>query len=249
MKNFIVVRLLAIFWILNSCTKQNINEEIPTQLPTEINGDWTLTKISGGFAGVDENFGGTVIYNFNSSNNVLTVNNNAIATPITNKGLLTGSYPFTISGTDEIKINLLKAKFKITENKLFIDENVAADGFGYTFQRIIDCGTPEPCTTFNHAMVLSATVPINGIVNNPIQIQITFSINNGCGGFGNIIQTNVGNTKTLTVNAKYSGCICTQVMGEIPTTFNFTPTTTGIQIIKIAQPDGSFLTYNINITN
>jgi hypothetical protein len=249
MKNFIVVRLLAIFWILNSCTKQSITEEVANQPPTGINGDWTLTKITGGFAGINENFSGTVHYNFNSSNNVLTVNNNAVGTSIVNKGLLTGSYPFSISGIDEININSLKSKFTITENTLFIDENVVADGFGYTFERMLNCGTPEPCTTFNHALVLSATVPINGIVNNPIQIQITFSINNGCGGFGNITQTNVANTKTLTVNAKYSGCICTQVMGEIPTTFNFTPTTTGIQIIKIAQPDGSFLTYNVNITN
>jgi hypothetical protein len=34
---------------------------------------------------------------------------------------------------------------------------------------------------------------------------------------------------------------------EVQTIYNFTPTTTGEQIIKIEQPDGTFLTHSINI--
>ena len=76
MKRFIVLQLLSIFWILNSCTKQNTTEEIVTQPPTGISGVWNLTKMTGGFAGVNENFGGTITYNFNTSNNVVNINNN-----------------------------------------------------------------------------------------------------------------------------------------------------------------------------
>lgn len=248
MKNFIVLRLLAIFWILNSCTKQNIIEEVPTQPPTGINGDWSLTKITGGFAGINESFSGTVHYNFNSSNNALTVNNNYIGTSIINKGLPTGSYSFSLSGIDDININSQNAKYTITENTLYIDENLAADGFGYTFQRYLpECG--QQCVSLGQVFVDSATVPTTAIVNNQVQIPIKFTVNNGCGAFENFTVTNVGNIKTLTVNAKFTGCICTLSIVEIQTNYSFTPTTTGIQIIKIAQPDGSFLTYNINITN
>lgn len=248
MRNFILLQLLAIFLILGSCTKKEITEEIANQPPTSLNGDWTLTKITGGFAGVNMNLGGTVIYNFNTTTNQLTVNNNYVGTaPV--KGLPTGSYPFTLSGTSGININSSGGSYSITGNTMFIDDGVVADGFGYTFERLIDNGNPDPCINFSHATVLTTTVPTTGIVNNVVEIPLTFLVNNGCGGFGNIIQTNVGNTKTLSINAKYSGCICTLAMNAIKTTFNFIPTIVGLQIIKIAQPDGSFLTYNINVTN
>ena len=233
--------------ILNSCNKPEIkNETFP---PTsEITGLWTLTKITGGFTGVNESFAGTIMYNFDTTNNLVTVNNNYVGTLLTYTGLLTGSYPFLLSGTNDININSQNAKYTITENTLYIDENVAADGFGYTFKRsLLECG--QQCVSFAQAFAISATVPTTGIVNNQILIPIKFSITNGCGGFGNITESNISNTKTLTVNARYTGCVCTQVIGEIQTIYNFTPTTTGLQIIKIAQPDGSFLTYNINITN
>jgi hypothetical protein len=251
MKKIILLVVTATVYLLHSCSNKSVTDEIPTTKtppPTGINGDWTLTKITGGFAGVNESFAGTILYNFNTTSNTVTVNNNYAGTSIIN-GLATGTYPISFSGTNEISVNSQNGHYTITGNTLYIDENVVADGFSYTFQRFLDCGTPDSCTNYNHAFVINATVPTTAIVNIPIQIPITFSINNGCGGFGNIVETNFGNIKTLTVNAKYVGCVCTQVMGEITTSYNFTPTTTGIQIIKIAQPDGTFLNYNINVTN
>lgn len=105
----------------------------------------------------------------------------------------------------------------------------------------------QVCISYEHANVISANVPTSGNLNQTIPINITFGIYNGCGGFGNITETNSGNTKTITVNAKYEGCYCTQVIGEVQTTYNFIPTTTGNHIIKFLQPNGNFLTYNINI--
>ncbi len=247
MKKITTLGIMAILLILNSCAKPEITNETVKQT-SEISGLWSLTKVTGGFAGVNQNFSGTVLYDFDTLNNKLNVTNNYVGTSIVN-GLPTGNYPILLSGTNDININSQNAKYTITENKLYIDENVAADGFGYTFERFLFCGTPEPCVSLTPAFVISATVPATGIINNVIQIPIKFSVNNGCGGFGNITETNILNTKTLTINAKYSGSVCTQVMGEIQTIYNFIPTTIGNQIIKIAQPDGSFLTYNVNITN
>ena len=105
----------------------------------------------------------------------------------------------------------------------------------------------DTCISYEHAPVISALVPAIGNLNQTIPIDITFSIYNGCGGFGNITETDLGNTKTLTVNAKYEGCVCTQVMGEVQTTYNFTPTTTGIHTLQFLQPNGEYLTYSITI--
>ncbi|MBC7642772.1 MAG: hypothetical protein H7174_10625 [Flavobacterium sp.] len=90
-------------------------------------------------------------------------------------------------------------------------------------------------------------MPATGNVNQVIPITLNFTVFNGCGCFGNITETNVGNTKTLTVNAKYEGCICTLPVYDVNTTYTFTGTTIGIHTIKFAQPDGSFLSYTINI--
>lgn len=105
----------------------------------------------------------------------------------------------------------------------------------------------QVCTSFELAPVLSANVPNTGNVNQVIPITVNFEVRNGCGGFGSISETNSANTKTITVKAKYEGCFCTQVMGNIQTTYNFTATTAGIHTIKFSQPDGNFLTYFITI--
>lgn len=105
----------------------------------------------------------------------------------------------------------------------------------------------QVCISYEQAPVLSANVPTSGNVNQVISITMNFEVRNGCGGFGSITETNSGNTKTITVKAKYEGCFCTQVIGNIQTTYNFTVTTTGIHTIKFLQPDGNFLTYTITI--
>ncbi|QOG04803.1 hypothetical protein [Flavobacterium sp. MDT1-60] len=105
----------------------------------------------------------------------------------------------------------------------------------------------QVCISYEHAPVLSANVPDSGNRNQVIPIPLIFVVHNGCGGFSAITETNSGNTKTITVKAKYEGCLCTQSIGNIQTTYNFTSTTTGIHTIKFLQPDGKFLTYSITI--
>lgn len=103
------------------------------------------------------------------------------------------------------------------------------------------------CISYSHADVISAIVPTQGTINQNIAIPVTFITLNGCGGFGNIVETNNGNIKTIKINAKYEGCYCTQSIGQIQTAYNFVPTSSGIQTLKFEQTNGSFLTYFINI--
>jgi hypothetical protein len=105
----------------------------------------------------------------------------------------------------------------------------------------------EKCISHEQAYIISANVPVNGIVNQTIPINISFSVYNGCGSFENFTETNTGNTKTIRVNALYEGCICTQAIETIQTTYNFTPTTTGMHTLNFSQPNGDVLTYTIDI--
>ncbi len=105
----------------------------------------------------------------------------------------------------------------------------------------------QVCLEYVHAPVTSANVPATGTVNQAIPISLFFTVFNGCGSFGNITETNSGNTKTITVKAKYEGCFCTLPVFNLNSNYNFIATSLGIHTIRFLQPDNTFLTYTINI--
>lgn len=117
---------------------------------------------------------------------------------------------------------------------------------GYPFVKWTETFDQE-CLSFEHASITSADVPPTGAVNQVIPIPLRFVVINGCGSFGNFSITQEGSTKTITVNAKYEGCVCTQEIRSIETTYNFTATTTGQHNIRFVQPDGTLLTHTILI--
>src|SRR5690606_26789165 len=105
----------------------------------------------------------------------------------------------------------------------------------------------QVCISYQTANTSNAIVPTTGNVNQTISIPVTFQVLNGCGGFGNFIETNDGNSKTITVNAKYEGCYCTQAIEQRQTNYNFSPTTPGTYTLNFTQSNGNLLTYTINI--
>ena len=105
----------------------------------------------------------------------------------------------------------------------------------------------ENCKYILHTTVESANVPLSATINQPIAISVQYSVLNGCGGFNNIEETTIENTKTIRVNAKYQGCGCYQALQSLQTNYNVTFATFGTKTIKFLQPDNSVLTYFINI--
>ena len=126
-----------------------------------------------------------------------------------------------------------------------IDTGLAVDGNLYKFVR--KTVVNPPCFSQVHQQIDSFTAPATGQVGLNIQFPIAFTVGNGCGNFGYIDENNSGNVKTLKIYTKYEGCVCYQALVPLTTNYNFTPTQTGTQIIKIEQPDGTFVTANINI--
>ncbi|WP_026730006.1 hypothetical protein [Flavobacterium denitrificans] len=105
----------------------------------------------------------------------------------------------------------------------------------------------QVCLSYQHTSVISADVPASGQVNQTIPIKIKYIALNGCGTFGGVSETNLGNIKTITVKAKYEGCFCTMNILNLETTYNFVATSTGNKTIRFLQPDGKYLTYTIAI--
>ena len=250
MKKLITLLVLILFLI--SCNKETIPTPPSTINPIE--GSWALISVSGGFAPTVNLIPDQTTYHFGQN---LTVINNSIAQVVQNDGLESGTYAYNFNANSNAcgMNNYYKLSIsnfinnlcvKIEGNEMTIDTGLAVDGNLYKFVR--KTVVNPPCFSQVHQQIDGFTAPATGQVGQNIQFPIAFTVGNGCGSFGYIDENNSGNVKTLKVFAKYDGCsFCTLALIPMQTNYNFTPFQTGIQIIKIEQPDGTFVTANINI--
>ena len=110
-----------------------------------------------------------------------------------------------------------------------------------------DDSKDEVCITNQIAYVTSVDSPDTGNVNQIINIEVKFGVSNGCGTLGKFIETNSGNTRTIEVEAKYEGCICTQDAPIRTVNYEFIPTNTGDYELKFKSSPTEFITVNLTI--
>ena len=125
-------------FLCTSCS----NDDEPVQ-PKVINGSWNLTKISGGFAGIDDDYiKGTITWTFN--NQTLFVVNNASAQGTIYSGFETGNYTYSTFSANGIAYVVIDdgefGGYKIDANSMIINQNQisigsGADGFVLQFER------------------------------------------------------------------------------------------------------------------
>lgn len=99
-----------------------------------LNGEWNLKNISGGIAGINNDFESRLIFwSFNSDNSILTVTNNNSDTAI-NDGLETGTYKYLIQTTNGQSFLFINdnefGNITVFENELLINQNIFTDGNG-----------------------------------------------------------------------------------------------------------------------
>lgn len=103
------------------------------------------------------------------------------------------------------------------------------------------------CIENRIAYVSLINSPSTGIVNENINIEVSFGVNNGCGNFGKFIETQNGSTKTIEVEAKYEGCVCTQDAPTRKTNYVFKTQNSGNYILKFKSSSTEFITAIITI--
>ncbi len=141
MKHSILIAFLSLITISN-CTINNDENYNPQVYKTY----WHLVNVSGGFAGVNNDFDlNKIVWFFDETENTLKVTNTN-STDVED-GLDTGTYPYTLITGDNnmlfLSINSNEYGFlDISETQLIIDQNITtngtgADGYIYTFRRIL----------------------------------------------------------------------------------------------------------------
>lgn len=137
MKNTIYI--LTFTLLMLSC---NTDDNSQQNAEPTIGGQWNLVNVTGGLAGVDDDFEvGLIIWDFNEDNLELTVTNNNTANVIYD-GLSSGTYDYEVLSTTGEAAYLVIHNFGINDeiitlnaSQLVLDEGVAADGFLLTFSR------------------------------------------------------------------------------------------------------------------
>ena len=82
-------------------------------------------------------------------------------------------------------------------------------------------------------------------VNQEIDLTITFAVTNSCGTFGTFTESTVGNTTTVDVAARYTGCTCNQAPVLRTTVYKFKRAAAGTYTLQFYQTQTTFLTYTI----
>jgi hypothetical protein len=109
--------------------------------PNEISiaGSWNLIHVSGGLAGIDDDFEtGLITWSFNEeTSSVLVVNNNSEA--VIYDGFPSGNYTYSIELNEDIQTLIINDISMIihtlTATDLILDEGIAVDGFLLSLKR------------------------------------------------------------------------------------------------------------------
>jgi len=120
------------------------------------------------------------------------------------------------------------------------------------FLLLISCNNDDDtsndnCITFQRAFITEVNAPMTGVLNQPIDIEVIFQVNDGCGGFNKFIETAFGIIKIIEVDAKYEGCFCTLAIETIIENYTFTPTSTGIYPFHFKSPNGEIIAVFIEV--
>jgi hypothetical protein len=105
----------------------------------------------------------------------------------------------------------------------------------------------EDCIEYRTAFVRNVTAPSNGTTNNDIPIEVSFTVINGCGNFSEFLETRNGNNKSIEVQTKYEGCICTQAVETLSVIYVFNEQTTGFYELIFRSSDTNFISVSITI--
>lgn len=88
------------------------------------------------------------------------------------------------------------------------------------------------------APVTAVEAPQTASLNETVTLEVTFTVNNGCGRFGQFKETVDGKTYTIAVQPVYVGEICTQALVNLKENYSFTPTQPGTYTFRFwSGPD------------
>lgn len=128
MQKSLMFIFLSLLLVTVSCSDTNDDINDP------LDGEWHVANISGGLAGINDDYAhGTIIWNFNSQTSKLTVANNNTANTLYD-GLESGEYPYSILTKNKVLYLLIDGQefggITLSQNRLTFNQNKLSSGSG-----------------------------------------------------------------------------------------------------------------------
>lgn len=129
MNVYAIIPFLGLIFALNGCSTDGTSEN-----NDKLNGTWSLINVSGGFAGVDEDFEkGRIIWKFDAGEGILVVSSNF--GPNDNYyGLPIGTYTYSVlegEGQYYLQLNDKEVgEVIVAKSKFLLDQNSTTSGSG-----------------------------------------------------------------------------------------------------------------------
>ena len=122
--------------------------------------------------------------------------------------------------------------------------------FFFLLTALISCSDDdsEECTDYRPENIKEVNAPSSGEVNEKVEIEVKFSVYNGCGEFEKFIESGNNQSRLIEVQAKYEGCSCTQDIPTITAVYEFTPSTPGEYEFKFKSGEIDYITVIIAVT-
>lgn len=129
MKEYGLISFLFLIFVLHGCSTESTHER-----KDKISGTWYLIRLSGGFAGLDEDFEkGGIVWEFRDKVGILVVANNHESDAL-NSGLPSGTYTYSIlqgKGGDYLQLNDKEVgRIGVAKSQLILDQNLTSSGSG-----------------------------------------------------------------------------------------------------------------------
>lgn len=117
------------------------------------------------------------------------------------------------------------------------------------FSMLLSCKKTKDnaCITHTPAIVAKVSGPNTALVNQEIDLTVSYILTNGCGHFENLEAASKSNTTTITLKARYEGCVCTDILLGGQINYTFKSEQAGAFYLKFLQPDNTYLIDTINV--
>ena len=103
------------------------------------------------------------------------------------------------------------------------------------------------CIEYEVGYVTSVNSPPTGTVNETINLEVSFGVFNGCGFFEKFIEIENENIKTIELEVKYEGCVCTQEATIRTVNYEFITQVPGNYELRFKSNETDYITVNLLI--
>ena len=119
---------------------------------------------------------------------------------------------------------------------------------GITAACSLDGDNDTTCYSSGYAFTTSVSGPDSTVVNRPITINLNFKLDNSCGSFNRIAESN-GYPKDIFPIVEYNGCDCTTTATTLTKPYIFTAPAAGSYVLRL-QKDATpaYITKTIVVT-